>query len=122
MTSIQVWSIIILLIQGLGVYWSWRMVKFTGLYSKSWRNAFIVFLLAMSLATIRRGIVVAWSFGLDGHIGIFLRFTNDYIMNFVFSTLWVVFLGMLYRWWGFFFKTYLTDSKWIEIFRGLKRK
>ncbi len=110
----DIFSLVIFGIQFTALIYACKLRKFAKIYSKRWAFAWGVFEAAMIMALARRALVTAWGFGLDGGLGVFLRWSNDYIMNFAFSILWVVFLVMLWHWWHAFFQTYLKTPSEIK--------
>ncbi len=110
----DIFSIVIFGIQFTALYYACKLRRFAKIYSKKWALAWGIFELAMILALARRLLVIAWGFGLDGGLGVFLRWSNDYIMNFFFSIIWVVFLIILWKWWHTFFQTYLKTPSEIK--------
>ncbi len=114
----DLFSIVIFCIQFVALIYACKLRKFAKTYGKMWATSWLVFEVAMIMALARRALVTAWGFGLNGGLGLFLRWSNDYIMNFAFSILWVVFLAILWKWWHSFFKTYLkvpSDIKEVVI-------
>lgn len=81
-----------------------RMIKFAKIYGKPWARAFMTFFMIMVICLIRRGMVIMWAIGLDGGVGEILQWVDHVILHFLLTTLYVVFLLQLVRWWKEFFE------------------
>jgi len=101
-------TIITFLGQLFVLYLNWKMIKFTSIYSKQWKRAFIVFFTGMWAILARRIIIMLWGLGIDGRFGHAIQWIDHVVIGVVGSIVYIIFLCMLFRWWTKFFNQYMS--------------